>query len=242
MRYLKPFLLVLSVIFFVGASTGVAGAQSSNPSVLAPVVKTTPLYSFPSLSANQVGTLLQGQTWFLIGKDVSGKWVEVQITSNTLGWAPINTFNLGKATLPVVAPANAMVLSTVLKNVAVYANATTKSNTLGSLVVGQNWFVLAYDKTKRWVEIQIVPGEDGWVFANTFNLTGALIPVLPDVNGSQTSGTYHYIAYYVQAGDTLGSIAAYYGTTYQVLAQVNGIANPDLIYVGQLIYIPIYNG
>lgn len=43
--------------------------------------------------------------------------------------------------------------------------------------------------------------------------------------------------YTVQPGDTLSGIAAKYGTTYQHLAAVNGIANPDIIHVGQKIVI-----
>lgn len=43
--------------------------------------------------------------------------------------------------------------------------------------------------------------------------------------------------YTVVAGDTLSKIAAKYGTTYQALAAANGIANPNLIYVGQQIKI-----
>lgn len=45
------------------------------------------------------------------------------------------------------------------------------------------------------------------------------------------------VIYVVQSGDTLGKIASQYGTTYQHLAQINGIANPDLIYPGQHIKV-----
>lgn len=44
--------------------------------------------------------------------------------------------------------------------------------------------------------------------------------------------------YTVKAGDTLSGIAAKYGTTYQALAQYNGISNPNVIYPGQTIKIP----
>ena len=44
--------------------------------------------------------------------------------------------------------------------------------------------------------------------------------------------------YVVAKGDTLSGIATKYGTTYQKLAAYNGIANPNLIYVGQKIRIP----
>ena len=51
-------------------------------------------------------------------------------------------------------------------------------------------------------------------------------------------GTSSYI---VKNGDTLSAIARTYNTTYQVLAEYNGISNPDLIYPGQVINIPQTN-
>ena len=47
-----------------------------------------------------------------------------------------------------------------------------------------------------------------------------------------------YITYIVQPGDTLSQIAARYGTTYQTLAALNQLANPNLIYPGQRIRVP----
>lgn len=49
----------------------------------------------------------------------------------------------------------------------------------------------------------------------------------------QSSGT----TYIVQAGDTLSEIAQRFGTTYQHLAAINGISNPDIIHVGDRIVI-----
>lgn len=43
--------------------------------------------------------------------------------------------------------------------------------------------------------------------------------------------------YYVQAGDTLSSIASKFGTTVANLASINHISNPNVIYVGQKIYV-----
>lgn len=44
--------------------------------------------------------------------------------------------------------------------------------------------------------------------------------------------------YTVRPGDTLSGIAAKYGTSYQKLAQINGITNPNVIYAGQTIKLP----
>ena len=45
--------------------------------------------------------------------------------------------------------------------------------------------------------------------------------------------------YTVVPGDTLSRIAARFNTTYQALAQLNGIANPNLIYPGMLLRVPV---
>lgn len=44
--------------------------------------------------------------------------------------------------------------------------------------------------------------------------------------------------YRVQSGDTLSGIAAKFGTTTKVLARLNGITNPSLLRVGQVLKLP----
>ena len=45
----------------------------------------------------------------------------------------------------------------------------------------------------------------------------------------------------VQRGDTLSQIAMEYNTSYEYLAKINGIANPNLIYTGQRLIVPVLN-
>ena len=45
-------------------------------------------------------------------------------------------------------------------------------------------------------------------------------------------------SYTVKSGDTLGAIAAKYGLHYMTLAKYNNLANPNYLYVGQVIRIP----
>jgi len=52
----------------------------------------------------------------------------------------------------------------------------------------------------------------------------------PELQG----GTVHYVAY----GDTLYSIAAYYGVPVEAIMGYNGLVNPNMIYVGQPLRIP----
>lgn len=63
------------------------------------------------------------------------------------------------------------------------------------------------------------------ILGNRYNAVQAV------VNGGS------YKTYTVRAGDTLSGIAAKYGTTYQRLAQINGIRNPNVIYAGQVLKI-----
>ena len=55
---------------------------------------------------------------------------------------------------------------------------------------------------------------------------------------TNTSTETKATSYTVKKGDTLSEIAEKYGTTYQMLANYNGIANPNKIYAGQVIKIP----
>jgi LysM repeat protein len=50
------------------------------------------------------------------------------------------------------------------------------------------------------------------------------------------------VPYIVQIGDTLFSIGQRYGVSAQVIAQVNGVQNPDSIYATQRLFIPQAGG
>lgn len=64
-----------------------------------------------------------------------------------------------------------------------------------------------------------------------------------DVNSSNNSNDENSIKtettnYIIEKGDTLTSIAKKYNTTVENLVKLNNIANPDLIYTGQLLRVP----
>lgn len=58
---------------------------------------------------------------------------------------------------------------------------------------------------------------------------------------SKESNSNSEINYLVKKNDTLSGIAQKYGTTYKKLASYNNIADPNKIYVGQILKIPNYN-
>jgi LysM repeat protein len=56
-----------------------------------------------------------------------------------------------------------------------------------------------------------------------------------DAESPQASSGFYYT---VQWGDTLSAIAVRHGTTVYAIAQANNIVNPNLIYAGQILWIP----
>jgi len=90
-------------------------------------------------------------------------------------------------------------------------------------------------------------GDSMWAIANAHGLTLArLLQLNPQVTNANlifpgqvihVSGAPAITYYTVVSGDTLSEIAAKVNTTYQHLAAVNGIANPNLIYPGQRLKI-----
>ena len=47
------------------------------------------------------------------------------------------------------------------------------------------------------------------------------------------------MTYVIQEGDALTVIAEQYGISVEELCRINGIEDPDLIYVGEVIRIPV---
>ena len=75
---------------------------------------------------------------------------------------------------------------------------------------------------------------------NVINI-GQIIKV-PSSNSNNNTPSYSSLmSYTVVQGDTLSGIAKRFGTTYQELARINGISNPNLIKVGQVLKIPGLN-
>ena len=58
------------------------------------------------------------------------------------------------------------------------------------------------------------------------------------INGGNDSGSPGGVTYTVRPGDTLWTIARRFGTTVQNLVRANNIADPNLIYPGQVLTIP----
>jgi LysM repeat protein len=66
------------------------------------------------------------------------------------------------------------------------------------------------------------------------------IPPPPPAPAAPAAAVYE--TYTVQPGDTLGKIAAQYGTTVDAIVQANNLADPNIIAVGQQLLIPVAGG
>lgn len=98
-------------------------------------------------------------------------------------------------------------------------------------------------KWKFWVGFQysdrgIINGIDGNVdrdyFTNGVFLNN--VSQIPKDTVTDKNKEFKYIR--VNRGETLSGIAIKYNTSYQYLARINNIANPNLIYVGQELKVP----
>lgn len=85
----------------------------------------------------------------------------------------------------------------------------------------------------RWFANKSCPGD--WMYSRMGDLAQK---VTAKLNGEEEKEETTEIIYVVEAGDSLSAIASKYGTTYQKLAEYNGIKNPNIINVGQKIRIP----
>lgn len=82
------------------------------------------------------------------------------------------------------------------------------------------------------VTVEAIAAANGIVNENFISVGQRL--VIPGGSTSQTGGQ----TYVVQAGDTLSSIAAMFGTTEWAIANANNLPNANMIYVGQTLRIP----
>ncbi len=98
------------------------------------------------------------------------------------------------------------------------------------------------------IPVQQLPSEQPTAIPTPLPTAAGIIPTNTPVGGAQgtpavgtggpTTPTGTFANYPVQPGDTLSRIAANYNATVATLAQLNGIVNPNLIRVGQVLRVP----
>ena len=65
--------------------------------------------------------------------------------------------------------------------------------------------------------------------------------VIPIASQESNANGVKTIPYVIQSGDTLSKIARDFDTTVEILASINNISNVNLIFTGELLYVPTSN-
>lgn len=138
------------------------------------------------------------------------------------------------------------------KEVVIYSDASNANSTFGPELASQYplWvaqYGVTTPDTGNWSQYEgfqysdmgRVAGISGYTDLDTFTegiFLGSNEPVSTPENTKNQVTTYT-----VQPGNTLSQIAQNYGTTVAEIAGLNGIANPNLIYVGEVLKIDTTN-
>jgi LysM repeat protein len=122
-----------------------------------------------------------------------------------------------------------------------------------SVGINESFELLGRNYNGTWAQIRLPDGTTGWVQAQFLTTTvpvrslaptdgSVFVPITPSrtaVPGGQPGaqpGTRR--TYTVKYGDTLSAIAKRYNVNLNTLAAANSIFNVDVIYAGQVLYIP----
>jgi uncharacterized protein YgiM (DUF1202 family) len=213
----------------------------------------------PGMQFGSVATLPFGFGVQLVARNSVGNWVLIQLTNGVTGWVNVNYLftQYPVRSLPVTDEAvEATVTPTATNTGAVNLNVrngpSTDNAIIASVPLGTRFVLIGRSYDSRWALVQLPNGTQGWVAATALDATvpvrslaladgSVFVPNAPTYPPSQPSypGTGTTTTYTVKPGDTLYGIAIAYGTTTQTLAQLNNIWNPNLIYAGQQLLIPV---
>ena len=99
-----------------------------------------------------------------------------------------------------------------------------------------NW---EYWEGFQYSDMGMVSGISGKVDLDKFSSEVLLNSVSQIAKNGDEENYNHDIIYFVKSGDTLSYLALKYNTTVSQLVKINSIQNPNLIYIGEKIVVPI---
>ncbi|MDZ4767054.1 MAG: SH3 domain-containing protein [Chloroflexota bacterium] len=218
--------------------------------------------SGPGLEYGSIATLPFGFGVPLIARNSEGNWILIQLTNGLTGWVNVNflftqypTRSLPITDYPISSDINPTGRSNAY-TLDLRDAPSTENPIIRTVALNTRFQVLGRSYNSVWAQIQLDDGTVGWVesryivasvpvrstvpqdgsvfvpFAPTLPLT----PATPQPPQPPTAGVLYHV---VRQGETLSTIAAFYGTTIQAIARVNGIVNPDYIYYGTTLIIPV---
>jgi LysM repeat protein len=234
----RVMLVALILVTALGGATPSARAQNLPPNWAAINTGWLNIRSGPSTLYTYLGKAQFGANVVLLGR-ADNNWVQIQVPNSVTGWVNraylLTSVDYGS--LPVTwSGAIATPPPDPAKFWAPVDYTVQPGDTLLSIAQRYNmsWHTLA--------SINGIPNP-GYIYVGQRLIIRSGGPgdwpawaggAVNGNSGSANTARYHTVQY----GETLGLIAAAYGTTWSALAAANNLWNPNLIYAGQTLVIP----
>jgi uncharacterized protein YraI len=231
-------------------------AQQSAPTA---VVNTGSLNvrSGPGLEYGSITTLPYGFGVTMVGRNAEGNWVFISLQTGVRGWVNVNYLltNYRISQLPINASEPASPITPRASNTGVFAlNVFASPDPNGQFIraagLNEGFDLLGRNYNGTWAQVRFADGTTGWVQAQFITTTvpvrslaptdgSVFVPIIqPRPNTSGGTPPRNTKTYTVKRGDTLSAIAKQYNVDLYTLAAMNSIFNVDVIYAGQVLYIP----
>ncbi len=258
-----PVVFLMVIALLLGLFALAVGRTSAQSFPTATVTATAAdVHAAPDLNAQKFMTLQRGEevpligwrtadsAWVLVGAGQNHGWVQAHQISSDFPLANLAVGDGSDATSsrpgPSVPVGGRSTIPTAV--VTSYGLNVRSGPSIAYDIVAQirRDYVLELDgrtADMTWVQVRLQDGRTGWVNARYIRtVDGFPISSLP-VTDSASPPTNAPVGgrqpvHVVQPGENLFRIALTYGVDLQTLARWNGIANPALIYAGQVLVIP----
>ncbi len=199
------------------------------------------VHTQPSIYAPVLATYYAGQTVALAGAhDRSQTWTLVRTAQGAIGY--MKSVCLDSSAGGTVVPTGATVRVATGK-LNVRTGPWVSFPVIAKFPGGTVLSVVGRNATGTWVQVAIPGGAVGWLnsFYTWLSVPLTTLPIVaapPSPTPIPTQPTTAYIRHVVQPGETLFLIGLRYGVSWTRIAALNNLANPNLIYAGQVLLIP----
>lgn len=198
------------------------------------------------VTARTVDEALQQANFFV--STISGKSADCKLAMDFESFGNLSTDSINQIALAFIKEVQRL----SGKDVIVYSDAYNASNTFDSNLANYPLWVAQYEVSEPSVSANWNFWA-GWQYTDQGNVSGISVYVdrnkfTEDVflddrsdihNNDSNNPIEQYITITIPYGATLSGIAQKYNTTVSKLVQINNIANPDLIYAGDTLKIPV---
>lgn len=205
------------------------------------------------LTASSVQEAISQANFF--ASTISGKSPDCKLAMDFESFGSLSNYQINQIALAFLS----QVKTITNKDVLIYSDTYNATSTFSSSLVSFPLWVAQYDVSEptsngnwsnwagwQYSDVGEISGIYGYVDLDQFtsdvflsNSTPIESTGTPENSNSYPSSSFETIT--IQYGDTLSELAVEYGTTVERLVNLNNIANPNLIYAGNTLIVPISN-